>query len=237
LTEGHRQHPLAGCSRWSSAASCARRHPLRARSPSKARLHCGVRGFVWRCGRLCSGRPGCRPVFRASAAPRAWWTPSEADGEVPGPQAAWSVHRTISPSGALVGLSESAPRRFSSLTARLACTKSSPPNVSKRLPTAGSRARVRRLEGTARERRATYRGSRWPALTHRGGSTHQLNDVPIALLTPEKWANRPVLTERGDSNPRWTETPIPVFETGALGAGQAAASGSIPRPLGSLRPP
>jgi hypothetical protein len=35
VAESHRQHPLAGCSRWSSGTSWARRHSLRAWSPSK----------------------------------------------------------------------------------------------------------------------------------------------------------------------------------------------------------
>jgi hypothetical protein len=201
VTESHRQHPLAGCSQWSSATSHARRRLQRARNPSNARLHCSARDLGRRCGRLCSGRPGCSPVFRASGARRAWWATSEADVEVPGPQAAWSVHRTIPSSGALAPLSEIAPSRFPSLNARLADMKISPPNLSQRLATAVSRGRDSRLEGTARERRATRKRPRWPALTHRRGSTNHPNDGAIALLNRDKPANRPVLTERGGFEP------------------------------------
>jgi len=201
VSESHRQHPLAGCSRWSSDASRARTHSLRARNPSKARLHCSARDSFWRCGRLCSGRPGGSPVFRASGARRAWWATSEADVELPGPQATWSVHRTIPSSGALARLSESAPRRAPSLNARLADMKHSPPDGLQRLATAVSRGRDSRLEGTARERRATRRGPRWPAFTHRRGSTNHPNDGTIALLNREKGANRPVPTEREGLSP------------------------------------
>ena len=68
------------------------------------------------------------------------------------------------------------------------------------------------VEGTKGNERPKQ-GLRWPALTHRCEPHAPAWRHPDSLLR----RGNPGGQRRGrDSNPRWTEPPIPVFETGAF---------------------